>query len=281
MTSSGSPWAPPSSAAAGWYADPTTGLPRYFDGIRWADNQPATPAAKEPIPTLPFKVAVISVGLLALSLVAANLFELVADSSHLPLMAALVVGLLIVYGPSVVWIAIVRHRFGGPASGLKIRWSDLGWGPVIWIITVIIEVITIAILTGFDVPIESNVSDITTGQVSTVYLVLTVISLVVIAPVVEEAVFRGLVLHGLLSGWPAFPVILVQGILFGLAHFIPAFGMSNLGLVAVLSAVGVVLGTAAYLLRRIGATVIAHAIVNGVVVIVVWTGVFDQFSSLI
>ena len=45
-----------------------------------------------------------------------------------------------------------------------------------------------------------------------------------------------------------------------------------------LSSVGVALGAAAYLTRRIGPTVIAHAIFNGVVMIIVLTGVLDDID---
>ena len=61
----------------------------------------------------------------------------------------------------------------------------------------------------------------------------------------------------------------MQGVLFGLAHVDPARGAGNIGLVLVLAAVGVAFGGAAYLLRRIGPTIIAHAIFNGVVMAVV------------
>ena len=48
-------------------------------------------------------------------------------------------------------------------------------------------------------------------------------------------------------------------------------GTGNIGLVLVLGAVGVVFGGAAYLLRRIGPTILAHAIFNGVVMVIVLT----------
>jgi membrane protease YdiL (CAAX protease family) len=70
--------------------------------------------------------------------------------------------------------------------------------------------------------------------------------------------------------------IAVQGVLFGFAHSDPARGAGNIGLSLVLSAVGVALGTSAYLLRRIGPTVIAHAIFNGVVLIIVLSGILDE-----
>ena len=44
----------------------------------------------------------------------------------------------------------------------------------------------------------------------------------------------------------------------------------------ILSGVGISLGTGAYLLRRIGPTVVAHAIFNGVVMILLLSGIRDR-----
>ena len=95
-----------------------------------------------------------------------------------------------------------------------------------------------------------------------------VVSAVVCAPVVEEAIFRGAVLRGLLSKMPAVPAIVLQGALFGCAHFNPDFGRDSIGLIVVLSVAGAGFGLAAYFLRRIGPTIIAHAVLNGVAITV-------------
>ncbi len=71
-----------------------------------------------------------------------------------------------------------------------------------------------------------------------------------------------------MSAWLA---VGVQGLLFGAVHVDPVRGMGNIGLVLVLSAVGIVFGGAAYLLRRIGPTILAHAILNAVVMVIVLT----------
>jgi len=103
-----------------------------------------------------------------------------------------------------------------------------------------------------------------------------VIAAVIAAPVVEELVFRGLVMRSLLSKLPAVAAIVLQGVLFGVAHIDPVRGIGNTGLALILSGVGISLGTAAYLLRRIGPTVVAHAIFNGVVMILLLTGIRDR-----
>jgi hypothetical protein len=64
----------------------------------------------------------------------------------------------------------------------------------------------------------------------------------------------------------------VQGALFGLAHFDPIRGRGNIGLILVLGAVGCVLGGAALLIRRIAPTMIAHAILNGVAMMLALSG---------
>ena len=95
---------------------------------------------------------------------------------------------------------------------------------------------------------------------------------VVAAPIAEEIVFRGVVLRGLLSRNGPVLSIAVQGVIFGLAHFDPVRGTGNIGLVLVLGSVGCVLGGAAYLLRRITPTMIAHAILNGIAMALALSG---------
>jgi hypothetical protein len=68
----------------------------------------------------------------------------------------------------------------------------------------------------------------------------------------------------------------LQGVLFGLAHFDPVRGMGNIGLILVLSTVGCVLGGAAFLIRRIAPTMIAHAILNAVAMTIALSGWFSK-----
>lgn len=50
---------------------------------------------------------------------------------------------------------------------------------------------------------------------------LNVISLVVVAPVTEEFIFRGILIHRWAMKWGVSPAILVSAIFFGLAHIVP------------------------------------------------------------
>jgi membrane protease YdiL (CAAX protease family) len=111
------------------------------------------------------------------------------------------------------------------------------------------------------------------------YVIAVLIAAVVAAPVVEELVFRGVVLRGLLSRTGAVLAIALQGALFGAAHVDPVRGAGNLGLALILGGDGVAFGTAAYLFRRIGPTIAAHAIFNAVVLAIVLTGVLDDLAE--
>ena len=271
---------PPTTAPAGWYPDPTNGGTRYFDGRAWAPIQPVF-EEREAHSHLPLAAALGALGVLLGSLlVGRTLGALVAALG--PDMLGFAVAVAIGYGPSVVWAWYVVRRWGGGSSsaiGWKFRWVDLGWGPLTWLAAVASQLVMYGLVVLFHIPIASNVEDVSDPDITRVYQVATVLAAVIAAPLVEELVFRGLVLRGLLSRFGPVAAIALQGVLFGFAHSDPARGAGNLGLALVLSAVGVALGTSAYLVRRIGPTVVAHAIFNGVVLIIVLSGVLDDADT--
>jgi glutamate-5-semialdehyde dehydrogenase len=78
---------------------------------------------------------------------------------------------------------------------------------------------------------------------------------VVVAPLVEEFVFRGLILRGLLARWAPWSAILVSAALFGLIHLNPAQLPVTLTL-------GIILGWAYVRTRSLGLCVIGHALNN-------------------
>ena len=268
---------PPTTAPAGWYPDPTNGGTRYFDGRAWAPVQPVF-ETREAHPHLPLAAAMGALGILVGSLLLGRTMgALIAELG--PDVVAFVVAVALGYGPSVMWARYVAGRWGDSspsAVGWRFRWSDLGWGPLTWLSAVASQLAMYGLVVLFDIPIASNVEDVSDPDITRVYQVATVVAAVVAAPIVEELVFRGLVLRGFLSRMGPVAAIALQGVLFGFAHSDPVRGAGNLGLGLVLSAVGVALGTSAYLLRRIGPTVVAHAVFNGVVLIIILSGVVDE-----
>ncbi len=270
---------PPTGPQAGWYPDPY-GWPvgRYFDGRMWTHHTTAvalTPAVPEPHAVLPLRVAVGAVAVLAVSLIAARLLidALVGFDWSIVVYAS--ISVLVGYGPSVWWCLYAVRRWGtGDARtdlGLRFRWSDLGWGPLVWLTAVLAEIGVAIVVTMLDIPFTSNTEGIGDLDVDRTYVITLLVTAVVAAPIVEEMIFRGLMLRGLLSRMSAWLAVGVQGLLFGAVHVDPVRGMGNIGLALVLSAVGIVFGGAAYLLRRIGPTILAHAIFNAVVMVIVLT----------
>ena len=205
--------------------------------------------------------------MLLVSLLAARLLLDALVGQGWPIAVYAAISVLIGYGPSLWWCRFASRRWGtgSAATDLGLRWSvtDLGWGPVVWLACIGCQLAAVLVVELFDIPLVSNVEDISELDLDRTYVISLLVTAVVAAPFVEEMVFRGLMLRGLLSRLPVVAAVGVQAAVFGLAHVDPVRGTGNIGLALVLAAVGVALGGSAYLFRRIGPAIIAHAILNG------------------
>lgn len=273
---------PPTSAPAGWYPDPDGGVGRrYFDGRAWGPPPPRI-ADPEPHPDLPLGAALGALAVLTVSLVAAKLLLDRLVEREWPLIAYITISAVVSYVPSIGWGLFVRRRWGTgrlASLGWRFRWSDLGWGPLAWLVALASQSALAIVVLVFDVPFESNIETVGDADTDRAYLIAILVAAVIAAPVVEELVFRGLVLRGFLSRMHPVVAIVLQGILFGAAHVDPVRGAGNVGLAMVLAGVGVALGGAAYLTNRLGPGIIAHAILNAVALTIALTGAFDDVES--
>ncbi|AFY90701.1 Abortive infection protein [Chroococcidiopsis thermalis PCC 7203] len=86
---------------------------------------------------------------------------------------------------------------------------------------------------------------------------LNVISLVVVAPVTEEFIFRGILIHRWAMKWGISPAILVSAIIFGLGHIVP-FGAAVFGILMTLLY---------FKTRSLIVPAIAHAINNAATIV--------------
>lgn len=255
---------------AGWYPDPwIKGGLRYWDGSGWTATAAAKVAPpKPPYPTLPLVVALGALLVLTASLV---LSKFVLDrlvEQRWPIAIYIVISASIGYLPSLLFGWWASRRWGRASlrsdSGLFFRASDAGWGPVTWLSCVAVQVAIAALVFSFEVPFTGNTEGIGDLADDRGYVITILITAVIAAPFVEEIVFRGLVLRGLLSRMGPVLAIAIQGVLFGVAHIDPVRGEGNLGLAMILSGVGLVLGASAYLFRRLGPTIVSHMITNSV-----------------
>lgn len=238
---------------------------------------------KPPHETLPWQAGAGAAAVLIVSLLVSKLLLDALVEFDWPIVVYVVLLGLIGYGPSVAWWRIASKRWGTGRPvhdvGGTPRWSDLGWGPLIWLAAIGTQVVIAVVVIGLDIPISNNTDGISELQADRSYVVALVITAVVAAPLVEEIVFRGLIMRSLLGKVGPIVAIGAQGVLFGLAHVDPVRGAGNIGLALVLSGVGCALGGFAYMLRRIGPAIVAHAIFNGVAMILVLSGVADRIRE--
>jgi hypothetical protein len=261
----------------GWFPDPwdATAL-RYWDGRNWTGLTALRSPAKQPHPSLPIGAAWGALITLMVSLVASRyILRAIADFEW-PIFVYVIILAILGYAPALLWCRYASRHWGTGRFrddvGMKARWVDTGWGPVTWIACLITEVVVGALVVGFHIPFTSNVKDVHEIHVDRAYVVSLLVVAVVAAPICEEIVFRGVVMRGLLSRTGAVMAVALQGVLFGMAHFDPARGKGNIGLIMVLGAVGCVLGGAAYLVRRLTPTMIAHGIINALAMAIALSG---------
>ena len=264
------------SAPAGWFVDPWQPTQyRWWDGTAWAaptSRLPGAPA-RPAMPTLPLAAAIGAIVVTVVALVGSRLVLEALGDLQWPIVAYVALSVVLAYGPMLAYCIWASRKWGtGRLSkdvGFTARWSDAGWGPVVWLAAFGAEIVVAIIVLATRIPIQSNTEGIDQLSGERGVIISLLISAVIAAPFVEELVFRGVILRGLASTLSAWVAVVVQGLLFGAAHADAARGLGNLGLVLVLSTVGIVLGGAALLLRRIGPTIIAHMIFNGVVLLIV------------
>jgi membrane protease YdiL (CAAX protease family) len=283
MSTSSAPLPPPGGPPAGWYPDPAGWGTRYFDGRQWATGPPVavpTEPERQPHPTLRFTDALSALVILGVSLVIARLVSELMAHLGAPELVDAAAAIAVAYGPSLWWCWWVWHRQpSGPRSiGWGFQWVDAGWGPLLYLGAMAGQVLVLYVMVRLGVPFTSNVEDTSDIDRTASYVISLIATAVVAAPLVEELVFRGVVLRGLTSRLGVVAAVVAQGALFGLAHVDPSRGWGNIGLAIALGTVGCAFGLVAALTRRLAAPIIAHAILNAVVVTLVLTGVTDDLD---
>ncbi len=120
--------------------------------------------------------------------------------------------------------------------------NNYHWLPIVGIVTVILVFSIGAALLSFYVLslispslLESLLKSISddnskSSSVPILYNLLEIFSLIIVAPIVEEFIFRGILLHRWASKWGLIPAILVSSLIFGCLHINPV-GLSLFGIV--------------------------------------------------
>lgn len=275
----------PPPVPPGWYVDPyLPGGQRWWTGQTWTQYAvaPLPPVAPvEPERSFPFHVGWTIVAIQFASLVLEkNLLDTLDTSYQLSSrLATFVLRILLAYGPAVAFAIFAAHRWGAAgkarALGLNIRGADFGWGPITWLVMIAGQIFIAIWITATHIPLTPNVPKVTGGgQPERVWFFAWAFVGVIIAPLAEELIFRGVILPSFRSKWPFALAAISQGFLFGLMHTQPAFGRGNIGLVLILSWVGTALGCTAGWLQRIWPGIIAHAMMNSLVFLMLYGRIY-------
>jgi membrane protease YdiL (CAAX protease family) len=170
----------------------------------------------------------------------------------------------------------ISRRFGSGRVrddfGLSFAWGDTSLGLAIFVVSAICA--TLVQLPWLNNSSVDRTSDaVHTGIVSWPPLAIAelTVAAVIVAPLLEELAFRGVLERSLTPSMRLPWAIVLQALFFGAYHFTPGLGQYNLPRMLSAAAFGLVAGAAAARYRRLGPGVVAHALANVFVVIAVVT----------
>jgi membrane protease YdiL (CAAX protease family) len=165
------------------------------------------------------------------------------------------------YGATVVAIVYVSRRKGlgdlGRDFGLRVRFSD-AWFIFAGLLLNVVLSIFLAPLSHLAGGKEQTIVK-ELNQSSGAKLVVLALGAGVLAPVVEELLFRGLLLRSLLRRMPAVSAVAVSAIAFGMVHWVLDPHIGTFIAVPALTAVGVVSGVLAVRSGDLSRSIFLHA----------------------
>jgi membrane protease YdiL (CAAX protease family) len=247
---------------------------RYWDGNGWTPHlayPTSEPWANGPPPTLgagaaPLMIAVV----VAIWFAIRATITPIAHVFGAPV--AVAYSYVVLFGAMAV-VALWASRWFGTGDlrrdlGLRFKRPDLlvfvvgGLG--LWVLEILLTVI----LRLGDVPMRSNGETIAQVRDRPAVFAVIAFAAIVGAPIFEELCFRGVIQRSLNSWMGGVAAIVATGCLFGIYHYTPQFGTGNLGMVVVLAALGMVLGTLAHRTGRLAPSMLAHSGLNTIVMTV-------------
>jgi membrane protease YdiL (CAAX protease family) len=199
-------------------------------------------------------------------------FDHVASSATL-FIAAFYVPL---FSGVLITCVLISRRFGTGCLSADFGWrfqlGDLWRGGIVLVLSLIAA--GIAVLPWLHDNDASRTADQfqrAIGSFPAAAVALFALAAVVAAPLLEELAFRGLLQRSLTKQFGLGPAIGLQAILFGAYHFTPGLGRYNYAHIATTTAFGVIAGISAARWKRLGPSIIAHAVINSFTVVAIAT----------
>jgi membrane protease YdiL (CAAX protease family) len=149
--------------------------------------------------------------------------------------------------------------------GLAFEPADLLWGVAVGVVGLIAASAVQLALSPFPELTGTNTNYIDDQAGTAIGAAIVVFSTMFGAPFVEELFFRGLLQRSLFR--LGIGAAVVQAVVFGLIHVTPEEGLGNVGIMLGVGTFGLVLGLAARYFRRLGPTIVGHAVFNAAAVI--------------
>lgn len=184
---------------------------------------------------------------------------------------------LLFYGGFFLGIWIVVHRTAG------FTWQSLGWRAAPWRAYLLIPPVYVATLFCAGLALSLEAAMIFHGQINQINnpknnpqqavfgvaahpslaeVVLLFVSIAVVAPLVEELVFRGMLFQLLRRSLPLWAAVILSALVFALLHLIPV-------LIPTLFLFGVALALVFHYTRSLYCSICLHMLINTVAVIVI------------
>lgn len=198
-------------------------------------------------------VAAIVVSVLAGGIAA----SVTGDADGVATMVAGQVGFWAVLVATVLHEAPARGRPLAERLGLRFRWVDVPVGVCVGVATqlLVIPALYLPFRSLLDDDDLSGPARDLLSSASGLGLAVIGVSVVVVAPVVEELFFRGLLLGAMQRRWGAVTAVVASSVVFGATHFQPL-------LLPALATAGAVFAVSAVRTGRLGTAIAVHMAFN-------------------
>lgn len=174
----------------------------------------------------------------------------------------------LIFGTAAPWIAlagwplfVTRWRGNGARIDLALHlsWREAGWGAIGGVVALIVGMVVAGLTTvvfgEFDSAAGEAAMELKEAGPAWAVLIFALM-IAVGAPFVEELAFRGMLYSSLMKkGLGVFWSIGISAVVFGLFHF-------EVQRIAVLVAIGIVLGVVRWRTNSLGSAMLAHAVNN-------------------
>lgn len=174
---------------------------------------------------------------------------------------------------AIYWTTVRRYHSPWASLGLRpVSWGWLLLAPLLVIGLLVVGAALVSAISALQGQpfVNPQVQDITQGQQLTpIHLIMLFLGIAIVAPIVEELFFRGMLYPLLRRGLPEWLAIVANAAIFAALHFIPI-------LLPILFVMGLLLTFVRARTNSIIPSILIHALNNAVVVLAIYSAFSAQ-----